>query len=472
MRRPLVAFAALICSCAGPSGPRATTPTLSAAPSLDAQTREILEELVRVDTSHGNETKLLTPVLERLKQANISGEIVESAPGRGSLVARIKGTGAKRPLLLLAHVDVVPTEGQPWTTPPFTPTEKEGFLYGRGVNDDKSMAAAILVVALELARRDPKPARDVVIALTAGEETGGAAGVRFLLEKRPELLDAEFALNEGGYALLTPDLGQVRSVGIGVAEKIFQSYRLSVAGKGGHSSAPAPDGDAVTPLARALVKIGEHRFEPRVLPQVKDGFALAAKSEKPPLSLALDHAARSAPRIAPDDAEVIAKDRAFNALTRTTCVTTMLRGSPQDNVLPTDAEAVVNCRILPDETREGTQKTLTDLVADPRVRISPYEDVGFGPAEDLVGEVPAAIRKAAAKVFPRAPVVGTMGTGATDSRHLRARGIHAFGISTAPASLDDVRKGLVAHGPDERRPVRWIGEGTRYLHEIVLELVK
>jgi acetylornithine deacetylase/succinyl-diaminopimelate desuccinylase-like protein len=141
-------------------------------------------------------------------------------------------------------------------------------------------------------------------------------------------------------------------------------------------------------------------------------------------------------------------------------------------VLPTDAEAVVNCRIMPDETREATEKTLRDLVADPRVAITPYDDVHFGPIEELTGDVPAAIKKASAKVFPRAAVVGTMGTGATDSRHLRAAGIHAFGIATSAVTLDDVRKGMVAHGPDERRPVKWIGEGTRYLRELVLELVK
>jgi acetylornithine deacetylase/succinyl-diaminopimelate desuccinylase-like protein len=469
MRRLLLPL--VLAACGAAPAPR-PPPVLSAAPSLDAQTREILEELVRVDTSHGGETKLLEPVLARLKQAGIQGEIVESAPGRGNLVARIKGTGAKKPLLLLAHVDVVPVEGQPWTTPPFTPTEKDGYLYGRGVNDDKGMAAAILVVALELAKREPKSSRDVIVALTAGEETGGAAGVRFLMEKRRELLDAEIALNEGGSVLLSSDRAQVNSVGIGVAEKTFQSYRLKVQGKGGHSSTPSPDVDAVATLARALVKIGDYRFEQRVLPQLKDMFALAARSEKPPLSLALEHASKAAPKLAPEDAEVLGKDRIFNALTRTTCVTTMLRASPQDNVLPTDAEAVVNCRIMPDETREATQKTLTDLVADPKVGLTPYDDFHFGPLEELAGDVPTAIRKASAKVFPRAAVVGAMGTGATDSRHLRGAGIHAFGIATAPVTLDDARNGLVAHGPDERRPVKWIGEGTRFLREVVIELVK
>ena len=469
----MVAFALAIASCGGPAASTAPVhaPTLTAAPSLDAQTREILDQLVRVDTSHGDETKALTPILARLKEGGIPGEIVESAPGRGSLVARIKGTGAKKPLLLLAHIDVVPVEGQKWSSPPFVPTEKDGLLYGRGVNDDKGMAASILVVALELAK-GPKPSRDIIVALTAGEETGGAAGVRWLLANRKELLDAEFALNEGGSALLAPDLSHVRSVGIGAAEKTFQSYRLVVQGKGGHSSSPATDVDAVTTLARALVKIGERRFEQHVSPHVKDALALAATAEKAPLSLALKHAAETAPRILPEDGDIIAKDRAYNALTRTTCVATMLKASPQDNVLPTEAEAVVNCRIMPEETREQTMAALTAAVGDPAVAITNYTDIGFGPSEELTGEVPAAIRKAAAKVFPRAAVIGVLGTGATDSRHLRGAGIHSYGIMTSPVTLDDVRKGLVAHGPDERRPLKWIGEGTRYLREIVLELTK
>jgi len=448
-----------------------TTALQPAASPKPADTRAILEELVRVDTSHGNETALLKPVLARLKAVGIPGEIVESAPGRGSLVARIKGTGAKKPLLLLAHVDVVPVEGQPWTTKPFEPTEKDGYLYARGINDDKAMASAILVVALELAQRKDKPSRDVIIALTAGEETGGTAGVRWLLKNRRQLLDAEIALNEGGHMLLTPDLAEVRSIGIGVAEKTFQSFRLTVKGKGGHSSVPATDGDPVTTLARALVKLGDHRWPMKVLPQVRDSLAGAATSEKPPLSTALKHAADTG-KISPQDAEAIGKDRAYNALVRTTCVTTMLKGSPQDNVLPTDVEAVVNCRIMPDETIDGTQKTLATVIGDSNVAITHYDDTGAGPLEEPTGEVPEAIRHAAAKLFDKARVVGTMGTGATDSRHLRGAGIHAFGISTSPVTLDDVRKGLVAHGPDERRPVRWIEPGTQFLREIVNELVR
>ena len=179
-------------------------------------------------------------------------QILESAPGRGNLVARLKGTGAKKPLLLLAHVDVVPVEGQPWTVPPFTPTEKDGFLYGRGVNDDKFMASAIVALALELARSRAPLTRDVIVALTSGEETGGVAGVRWLTENHKELLDAAIALNEGGGTLLTDDFAKPAQVGLGVSEKTFQSFQLVVKGKGGHSSRPPTVGDPVVELvARA-----------------------------------------------------------------------------------------------------------------------------------------------------------------------------------------------------------------------------
>src|SRR5918912_490154 len=181
---------------------------LVAAP-VESEAREILDQLLRVDTSHGNETAALQPLLARFQQAGVQAQLLESAPGRGNLVARVRGSGAKRPLLLLAHVDVVPVEGQPWTVPPFQPTEKDGYLYARGVSDDKAMAAAFTAIALETARSQQKLSRDLIVA--------------------------ELALNEGGGLLVAPDLSRMEAVQIGVAEKTFQSYQLTVKGKGGHS---------------------------------------------------------------------------------------------------------------------------------------------------------------------------------------------------------------------------------------------
>src|SRR5438067_11211600 len=185
-----------------------TCAALAATP-VEAEAREILDQLLHVDTSHGNETAALKPLLQRFQSAGVPAQLIESAPGRGNLVARVRGTGAKRPLLLLAHIDVVPVEGQPWTVPPFQPTEKDGFLYARGVSDDKAMAAAFSAIALEAARGQQRLSRDLIVALTAGEETGGLVGVRWLVQNHRDLLDAELALNEAGALIVTPDLARM-----------------------------------------------------------------------------------------------------------------------------------------------------------------------------------------------------------------------------------------------------------------------
>src|SRR2546430_493424 len=357
-----------------------------AATALETEARQILDQLLRVDTSHGNETAALQPVLARFQQAGIRAQILESAPGRGNMVARVPGSGKKRPLLLLAHIDVVPVEGQPWTVPPFQPTEKDGFLYARGVSDDKAMAAAFTAIALEAARSPQKLSRDLIVALTAGEETGGLVGVRWLAQNHRDLLDAELALNEGGSLLVAPDLSRMEAVQIGVAEKTFQSYRLTVKGKGGHSSVPPTDSDPVVTLARALQRVGDLRFPAKVLPEAREGIALAALHEKPPLSDALKHVAQAG-SVSPQDEAVIGKDRLANAQIRSTCVTTMLKASPQDNVLPTTAEATVNCRILPDETRDQTQARVAQAIGDPAVELKPPAGIGFPKPSPITGPV-------------------------------------------------------------------------------------
>src|SRR5947208_16506910 len=440
-----------------------------AATAVETEARQILDQVLRVDTSHGNETAALQPVLARFQQAGIRAQILESAPGRGNLIARVPGTGKKRPLLLLAHIDVVPVEGQPWTVPPFQPTEKDGFLYARGVSDDKAMAAAFTAIALEAARSPQKLSRDLIVALTAGEETGGLVGVRWLAQNHRDLLDAELALNEGGSLLVAPDLSRMEAVQIGVAEKTFQSYHLTVKGKGGHSSVPPTDVDPVVTLARALQRIGELRFPAKVTPEAREGIAISARYEKPPLSDALKRVADTG-TVSPEDDALISKDRLANAQIRTTCVTTMLKAAPQDNVLPTTAEATVNCRILPAATREHTQARLAQAIGDPAVELKPLEDIGFAKPSPISGPVNEAVHAAARSLWGEVLVSHSMGTGATDSRHLREIGMEAFGLGGAPGTQEDQRAGRAAHGADERRPIRWLGDGVRFLREVTLNL--
>ncbi|HZS40012.1 MAG TPA: M20/M25/M40 family metallo-hydrolase, partial [Polyangia bacterium] len=306
----------------------------------------------------------------------------------------------------------------------------------------------------------------------SGEETGGLAGVRWLVEHKRGLTDAGVALNEGGPLVLTPDGEKLRFVGISSAEKSFQSFSLTARGKGGHSSMPSPATDPVTPLARALVKVGELRFPAKVLPAVKQSLAVRARWEKPPLSSALERAVASAPSVSPADDRILSAEPSVNNQIRTTCVATMLEAAPQDNVLPTTAKATVNCRILPDETRDGTRDALVRAIGDNSIEVKPLEDIGVAPASPVTGEVPEAIRAAAARLWPGVPVADSMSTGATDSRHLREIGVPAYGISTAPITLGDALSGHAAHGPDERRPVRWLGDGVRFLKEITLTLIR
>lgn len=461
------------CGGAASAAPPRAAHTTSASPEDARVTRGLLEDLVRVDTSHGNETAALEPVARRLRAAGVSFEIVESSPGRGNLVARVRGTGKKKPLLVMAHVDVVPVEGQKWSTPPFTPTEKDGFLYGRGINDDKSMAASAVLVLLELAKAPKRPSRDVIVALTAGEETGGAAGIKHLLTQRRDLIDAEIALDECGSMILAKDGARVVAAGMSLAEKTYQSFKLVVQGTGGHASMPAADGGPVPRLARALVKVGEVSFKPHALPAVTDVLALGAETAPEPIASALGRVAKSAPTISPEDAAIIARDRLYGAFTRTTCVATMLSGSPQDNVLPTSAEATLNCRVLPDETPDAVEAALVAAIGDAEVKVQRIGDPQpRASMEERDSVAFTAFKAAVSRTLPDAIPYASMCPGTTDSRWLRAAGIHSYGISASPSLPEDLRAGRVAHGPDERRMVRWLGTGTALLREVVSELVR
>jgi acetylornithine deacetylase/succinyl-diaminopimelate desuccinylase-like protein len=445
--------------------PPAPAPPL---PFKDAY-RHLLEQMVAVDTSHGGETKLLEPIAALYRELGVPVQIIESSAGRGNLIARLHGSGTKKPLLLLAHVDVVPVEGQPWSVPPFAVTDKDGFVWGRGVNDDKSMAAAIVAMTTELARDKTPLTRDVIVALTAGEETGGGAGAHWLADHHKELLDAEVALNEGGGIRLSDDGERAVSVDVSTSEKTYQTFKLSVKGAEGHSSTPPTDGDAVTTLARALDKVGSYRFPARILPEAKTALAGRVAESPPALAAALRHALASAPKVSPADETVISKDRVLNANIRTTCIATTLHGSPQDNVLPTSAEAQVNCRILPDETRDAVLAKLKALVGDPKVDISLGTIVGAAGETPADGEVFDAVKRVTAFRFPSATVGPSMTLGATDSRFLREIGIRAYGVGPVVFSMHEIAH--LAHGTDERASAKWLVEGASFLRDVTLALV-
>jgi acetylornithine deacetylase/succinyl-diaminopimelate desuccinylase-like protein len=244
-----------------------------------------------------------------------------------------------------------------------------------------------------------------------------------------------------------------------------------VKGKGGHSSRPPTIGDPVVTLARALVKLGEHRFAAKVLPEEKADFESVLPYVEPQYAAAMKHAIATAPRVLPADDAVLSKDPGYNADIRTTCVTTMLEGAPQDNVLPTTAKATVNCRILPGETRAQVMATLEKVIGDPAVGVTEAQNIGDAASSPFEGEVVDAVRKAVQARFPGTPVVPGMSTGATDSRHLRNIGIRAYGVSPSMGSRAEGRAAHAAHGPDERKIVKWMDPGAEYFREVVRTLV-
>jgi acetylornithine deacetylase/succinyl-diaminopimelate desuccinylase-like protein len=427
--------------------------------------RQLLDELVAIDTSNppGNEEKAAKLVAAKLRAAGIEPVLVPFAPGRTNLVARLKGDGSKKPLILLAHLDVVGAVGQPWTTPPFAVTEKDGWMYGRGVTDDKSWVAMATALVIELHKARVPLHRDVILALTGDEESGGA-GIRYVLDHRKELLgDAELALNEGGGVLLDGQ-GKPRLVSLGTAEKTFQDFQLTTHGVGGHSSVPN-DENAIYRLARALEKLAAYRFPTRLTPAVRDSLRASAVTQPEARAKAMRAAADTKGNdIAPELLTAMDAHPLVRAITRTTCVATMMNGGTRDNALPVEAKATVNCRIMPVDTIEQVRDTLKKLAAG-LADVEIVQDFGIGPEVPNAGVVREAVEKATRAVYgPDVPVIGRLGLGASDSRFLRKAGILSYGIGVL-AKPDELTRN--AHGPDEAAPVTSFPLGMSFLREIV-----
>jgi acetylornithine deacetylase/succinyl-diaminopimelate desuccinylase-like protein len=441
-----------------------------AAPDFNAsaaRVRKLLEQLVAADTENppGNEARAAVLGAARLRAAGIPFQLFEFAPGRQNLVARIKGDGSSKPLLLLAHIDVVPTGGQPWTSAPHQLTEKDGYLVGRGTTDDLSEAALDLEVFVLLHELKVPLRRDVILAWTGGEERGGD-GIRWQLQYHPEALkDAALALNEGG-GVEIDESGKGKSAALHVAEKIYQDFTLRARGESGHSSRPVAD-NAIYKLAAALQRLGKYRFPPRFLPVTRNFFLATADTEKPAIGAAM-RALASAPGQLPDDALLaLDKEPSIAAQLRTTCVATQLTGGTGPNVLPAEATANVNCRILPDETVEGTRQRLQEVIADAAVDVTPASLFGGSPPIPSDGEGPAALAAVTHRFFPGIPVVPFMSNFVTDSRYLRAAGILAYGFGGMALMDEDSRR---AHAADERIPTGALRRGVEMTYALVIAL--
>lgn len=444
-------------------------PAFAAAPDYEAAAadlRKTLGELVKVDTTTppGNEAEAVKIAAKKLKAAGIPYEIVSFAPGRDNLVARLKGNGKKKPILLLAHLDVVGTKDQPWTMAKHELTEKDGYLYGRGVLDDLSMAATILETAILIKKANTPLDRDIIIALTGDEESGGT-GIKHLLDTRPELVtDAEFVLNEGGFPVLVDN--KVTTFRMQVAEKTYQNFTIKAKGTPGHSSLPLKD-NAIYRLSHALQKIERAKVEPRIIPATRTYFREIAKTKTGKLAKAMTAVADAKGSLPKWAATTLTENPTYASQLYTTCVATMINGGIKENALPAEATANVNCRIMPDETVADTQKRLAKIINDPNVEVLKLATFGEGPASSVMGEVPTALADVLPKHWPEAVLVPFMQTGATDSRFFRERGIPSYGIMPIAITEAD---GMRAHGIDERIPAASLVPGLKFFHDLVLRL--
>jgi acetylornithine deacetylase/succinyl-diaminopimelate desuccinylase-like protein len=428
--------------------------------------RALFEELVEINTTNstGDNTAAAEAMRRHLLAAGFPEAdvvVVEPAPRKGNLVARLRGrdTGAK-PILLLAHIDVVEANPEDWTLPPFELIERDGTFYGRGTADDKDEAAIYVANLIRMKDEGFVPDRDIVVALTADEEGGPNNGVQWLLENRPELIDAAYALNEGGGGILDENGTRVSNT-VQAAEKKYQNFALEVTNPGGHSSRPRPD-NAINELAQALVRIGAHHFPVRLNDVTRAHLRAAADLSDPTTAAAMR-------RLLEDEHDAAAittlsRDTRLNSMLRTTCVATLLEGGHAPNALPQRARANVNCRILPDEDPDSVRAALVRAADVPTLTVTAEGTATNSPPSPLTPELLAAIDRVTRELWPGVPVVPTMSTGATDGLYLRNAGIPVYGVS-----------GLFygetfSHGMNERIPVESFYEGQEFLYRLVRAL--
>lgn len=443
-----------------------------------AKFREIYKEMVEIDSSAttGSCTKVVKAAETRLKAAGFSSGsagasydlvIPPGKPEDGNIVARVRAPGAtKKPVLLLAHIDVVDARREDWERDPFKLIEENGFFYGRGSNDDKAMAAVFLDLMIRLNQEKSfRPKRDIIMALTCGEETSNRVnGVDYIMQNRRELIDAAFAINEGAQGLLS-DEGKPLALHVQAGEKIHQVYTMEVTNEGGHSSRPMAD-NAIYRLMAAMDKVSKLSFPVQVTPVVREYFKATGPMIGGELGAAMSAAAKD-----PGDQAALAtimKDPTYNAQVHTTCVATQIAAGHAPNALPQRATATLSCRVMQGTTPEQVKETLEKAVSDPQVKVAIERRRDGSPAPQLTDEVMKPVRDAAKKMWPGVPVVPSMTAGATDGRFLMNAGIPTYGMS----GMFSVSGESNAHGLNEKIRVKSLYEGRDFLESIVRAYVK
>ena len=432
--------------------------------TADAQARAILQELVSIrSTEEEGPAKAAQAIVARLFEAGFASEDVQilgPEPRAQLVVARYRGTETSaRPVLFMAHVDVVPARREDWSMDPWTLVEKEGWFYGRGTTDNKTGVTSLVANFTRLKREGWRPRRDLIVLVT-GDEESTQASLQWLMKERRSLVDAELAINtdSGGIVMRkgTPVLFMVQA-----AEKMYADYRFEATDSGGHSSLPRAD-NPIYALAGALQRVAAHQFPLRMNDVVRAFLERSAPTEGGQLA-----ADMRAVTLRSSDPAAVARLSAipfYTARLRTTCVATQAEAGHAPNALPQMARANVNCRILPDDSPQEVESTLKRLAGD-RIKVS----VAYAPEPSPPSPVPAAVmerfERLAASKWPGVPVAPTMETGATDGAHTRRAGIPTYGVSAMTEDPDDIR----AHGKDERVSVRGFYDAVDFWYRLMKE---
>ena len=427
-----------------------------------------LVNLVRIDSSNppGNETDVVRYLEAELAAAGIHSETFALEETRANLVARIEGNGSKRPILIMAHTDVVGAQADKWYADPFSGLRSEGFIYGRGTLDDKDNVAAGLMVMLLLKRYGVELDRDIIFLAESGEEGTPEVGINFMVEHHFDVIDAEYCLAEGGQNVI--ENGRVKTVGIETTEKMPRRVTLVARGTPGHGSKPTRE-NAVVILASAVAKAGAWQTEVRLNETTRTYFQRLAEISTPEDAFRYNNVENA------EESDAIQRHFIDSfpyhySISRTSVAPTVLDGGFRKNVIPSEASAILDIRMLPDEDVAEFYAQLAAVIDDPRVEIIPehiYRPAA--PPSDIDNEMFRTLERVAKQMYPDATVLPIMATGATDMAQVRAKGMQAYGIAPA-RSVEELNSGFGAHGDNE-----WISEAAfvdlvKYLWNVIIEI--
>lgn len=452
---------------APPTAARPAAP-LADTSALAREATGWLADLIKINTTNppGNEEEAAKYIAAVLAKEGIKSELLPMTPGRSALVARLNSTTFADPskaMLLVAHMDVVGVERAKWTVDPFGAIPKDGYIYGRGAVDDKGMLAANLAAFIALKRANARLNRDVIFLATASEEGGGDASIRMLIAKYWDRIAAKYAINEGGNVFVKN--GKVQYVAVQASEKVAVNVTVIAKGTGGHASIPLKD-NAVTHLSAAVEKIGNYTAPLHFTTIVRryfEGIAPLQDDEIAKWIRSLDTSDRGehAARVISD------ANPMWNAMLRDTISPTMLTAGVRANVIPSEARATLNTRLLPGNTITTLLADLNKLVNDPQVKLEVQPDGGLAaPDSSLESDFYAAIVKASAEEFNGAPVLPFQSTWATDSAQLRLHNVQSYGLVPFPLTDEDIKR---MHGDDERIPAASFAKGVSLMVRLVNE---